>query len=231
MQHHPLHQRLYVLPLDLAEIAHMTWQLLAHLDPACIQTLTSERLLWPLHEHIKAFGSLHNGGCMLNAYSHLSMSRLTEAVQETLPFESPRAWSSVTLLLLSIMWRFVLANLGAWPRSMHPLTSLRQDLAGEDERDCGDRVCRGSRQVCDIELCPGITVAGGRCDVDAWKSPVSLGIPHEAACLIKQGCILQLCLLASIAIHEPACERPVSRPIRKVCNGNPSCKLYMPLHC
>ena len=69
MQHYYLNQTLYVLPLGLAGTARMTWQLLAHWVPACIQTLTSKQLLWPLHEHIKAFGSLKGIRCVLNTFS------------------------------------------------------------------------------------------------------------------------------------------------------------------
>lgn len=51
-----------------------------------------------------------------------------------------------------------------------------------------------------------IAMRGG--DVDALKRPVSLEVPYISASSVEQGCILQLCLLASICIHKTAAMMP-----------------------
>ena len=87
----------------------MTWQLLAHWVPVCMQILTSKQLLGPLHEHIKAIGSLDSIGCMLNAFS-LERELTDTGCPGNHVFSLSKAWQCATLLLLSLMWHFMIAN-------------------------------------------------------------------------------------------------------------------------
>lgn len=183
------------IPEGSVGTVHRTEQHPAHWDPGCIPGRPSEQHPCSLHaEQPYQCSAQSDPSCQ---FAFHQSTCLIEAGAE-LPCMCEWQSNAASMTSAEYVSRFC----------CEALTSACQVLADKDEGQGRHWVSLGARQIRDVEGRPCIAVAGGRGDVGARKCPVSLGIPHKSARPVEQGCVLQLCLLASIGIRKPAQWQP-----------------------